>query len=80
MSLVIGGTETGIGVDPRSWWRVAALFRRAQFDVLHMHEPLMPLVPWFALRQAAVPVVATFHTHREQGHRCTARTTGCSRR
>jgi phosphatidylinositol alpha-mannosyltransferase len=69
VSLVIGGTETGIGVDPRSWWRVAALFRRARFDVLHMHEPLMPLVPWFALRQAAVPVVATFHTHREQGHR-----------
>jgi phosphatidylinositol alpha-mannosyltransferase len=69
VSLVIGGTETGIGADPRSWWRVAALFRRARFDVLHLHEPLMPLVPWFALRQAAVPVVATFHTHREQGHR-----------
>jgi len=69
VSLVIGGTETGIGVDPRSWWRVAALFRTARFDVLHLHEPLMPLVPWFALRQATVPVVATFHTHRERGHR-----------
>ena len=34
-----------------------------------MHEPLMPLVPWFALRQSTAPVVATFHTHREQGHR-----------
>ncbi len=69
ISLVIGGTETGIGVDPRSWWRVAGLFRTARFDVLHLHEPLMPLVPWFALRQSTVPVVATFHTHREQGHR-----------
>jgi phosphatidylinositol alpha-mannosyltransferase len=69
ISLVIGGTETGIGVDPRSWRRVAELFRTARFDVLHMHEPLMPLVPWFALRQSAAPVVATFHTHREQGHR-----------
>ena len=69
VSLTIGGTETGIGIDPRAWWRVAALFRAAQFDVLHLHEPLMPLVPWFALRQAAVPVVATFHTHRERGHR-----------
>jgi len=69
ISLVVGGTETGMGLDPRSWWRVAELFRTCRFDVLHMHEPLMPLVPWFALRQSAVPVVATFHTHREQGHR-----------
>jgi phosphatidylinositol alpha-mannosyltransferase len=69
VSLVIGGTETGIGVDPRAWRRVAQLFRTARFDVLHIHEPLMPLVPWFALGQAAAPVVATFHTHREQGHR-----------
>src|ERR1700732_3870092 len=45
ISLVIGGTETGIGVDPRSWRRVAELFRTARFDVLHMPEPLMPLVP-----------------------------------
>jgi phosphatidylinositol alpha-mannosyltransferase len=73
ISLVIGGTETGIGVDPRSWWRVGELFRTARFDVLHMHEPLMPLVPWVALRQSVAPVVATFHTHREQGHRWYAR-------
>ena len=29
----------------------------------------MPLVPWFVLWQSTAPVVATFHTHREQGHR-----------
>jgi phosphatidylinositol alpha-mannosyltransferase len=69
VSLVVGGTETGFGTDPRSWWRVADLLRTARFDILHMHEPLMPLVPWFALRQSTAPVVATFHTHREKGHR-----------
>ncbi len=69
ISPVVGGTETGIGLDPRSWWRVAELFRTERFDVLHMHEPLMPLVPWFALWQSTAPVVATFHTHREHGHR-----------
>ena len=48
-----------------------ALVRRRGIAVprVLLHEPLMPLVPWFALRQAAVPVVATFHTHREGGHR-----------
>ena len=69
VSLVIGDTETGFGVDPRSWRRVRQLFRARRFDVLHMHEPLMPLVPWFVLWQSTAPVVATFHTHREQGHR-----------
>jgi len=69
VSIVVGGTETGFGLDPRARWRVEELFRRQQFDVLHMHEPLMPLAPWFMLRRSPAPVVATFHTHREQGHR-----------
>src|SRR3979490_516680 len=69
ISLVIGGTETGMGLDPRSWSRVARLLGSARFDVLHIHEPLMPFVPWCAVWQATAPVVATFHTHREEGHR-----------
>jgi phosphatidylinositol alpha-mannosyltransferase len=68
VSLVVGGTDTGIGVDPRAWWRVARLLRRERFDVLHVHEPLMPLVPWVVVRQAAAPIVGTFHAHREEGH------------
>ena len=68
-SLVIGGTETGLGIDPRSWHRVAVLLRASRFDVIHVHEPLMPLVPWFVLWQARAPIVATFHAHREHGHR-----------
>jgi phosphatidylinositol alpha-mannosyltransferase len=69
VSFVIGNTETGFGADPRSWRRVRELFRARRFDVIHMHEPLMPLVPWFVLWQSTAPIVATFHTHREQGHR-----------
>jgi len=68
-SMAVGGTETGFGVDPRSWWTVKRLLQSRRFDVIHMHEPLMPLPSWFVLRQAAVPVIATFHTYREQGHR-----------
>jgi phosphatidylinositol alpha-mannosyltransferase len=29
----------------------------------------MPLPSWFVLRQARVPIVATFHTYREHGHK-----------
>jgi len=69
LSLVVHGTETGIGVDPRAWSRVGRLFARERFDLLHVHEPLMPIVPWCATWQSRAPIVATFHTHRESGHR-----------
>ena len=69
LSIVVGNTETGFGMDPRSWWTSRRLLASRQFDVLHMHEPLMPLPSWFVLAHARVPVVATFHTYREQGHR-----------
>jgi phosphatidylinositol alpha-mannosyltransferase len=69
VSHVFSGTETGLGIDPRAWRRAGQLLARSRFDVIHMHEPLMPLVPWFVLLQSTAPVVATFHTYREQGHR-----------
>jgi len=69
LSFVVGDTETGFGADPRSWLSSRRLLQSRGFDVLHMHEPLMPLPSWFVLRQARVPVVATFHTYREEGHR-----------
>ncbi len=68
VSLVIDGTETGIGIDPRAWFRVSRLIDRERFDLLHIHEPLMPLVPWCAVLRARVPIVGTFHTYREDGH------------
>jgi phosphatidylinositol alpha-mannosyltransferase len=69
ISPVIGGTETGMGIDPRAWMRVGRLFERQRFDVVHVHEPLMPIAPWCAVLRADAPIVATFHTHREHGHR-----------
>ena len=44
-SMVVGETETGFGVDPRAWLTARRLLRSQRFDVVHMHEPLMPLPP-----------------------------------
>jgi phosphatidylinositol alpha-mannosyltransferase len=33
------------------------------FDVIHVHEPLVPLVGWNATLGAKAPVVGTFHTY-----------------
>jgi len=69
VAVTFGGTESGLGLDPRSRSRVATLFRTEPFDIVHVHEPLVPLLPWFALRYAPSRIVATFHVHREHGHR-----------
>ncbi len=52
------GSKVPISIDPtvRRVMRSVA----ASFDVLHVHEPLMPTVSLSALR-VGVPVVATFH-------------------
>jgi phosphatidylinositol alpha-mannosyltransferase len=37
--------------------------RAGEFDVVHVHEPLVPLVGWNATLGARVPVVGTFHAY-----------------
>jgi phosphatidylinositol alpha-mannosyltransferase len=39
------------------------LVRAGEFDVIHVHEPLVPLVGWNATLGARDPVVATFHAY-----------------
>ena len=62
------GTASGAAFDPRVVSRTKDVFARERFDIVHVHEPLMPLLPWSAVWYANAPVVATFHVHREQGH------------
>jgi phosphatidyl-myo-inositol alpha-mannosyltransferase len=52
------GSKVPIVLDPRS--RRKVLEAAKGVDVLHVHEPLMPLVSLFATR-AGPPVIATFH-------------------
>jgi phosphatidylinositol alpha-mannosyltransferase len=37
--------------------------RGGEFDVIHVHEPLVPLVGWNATLAARTPVVGTFHSY-----------------
>jgi phosphatidyl-myo-inositol alpha-mannosyltransferase len=62
------GTESGLGLDPRGAGALGRLLKEP-IDLVHVHEPFTPLMPWMALACAQAPVVGTFHVHREQGHR-----------
>jgi phosphatidylinositol alpha-mannosyltransferase len=39
------------------------LVRRGEFDVIHVHEPMVPLVGWNATLGARDPIVGTFHAY-----------------
>ena len=61
------GNRLGIFVSPFSFWR---FIKRQQFDVLHIHEPLPPVVPYYAAWMSpGVPKIATFHAYSEQSSR-----------
>ncbi|HEU4760423.1 MAG TPA: glycosyltransferase family 4 protein [Dehalococcoidia bacterium] len=49
--------------------RVKKLLEREEFDVVHLHEPFMPLLPFQFLRYSRATNVATFHAAREGGSR-----------
>jgi phosphatidylinositol alpha-mannosyltransferase len=43
------------------------LVRAGEFDVIHVHEPVVPLVGWNATLGARDPVVGTFHAYATKG-------------
>jgi phosphatidylinositol alpha-mannosyltransferase len=49
--------------------RVKSLLAREGFDMVHVHEPFQPLLPFQFLRYADTTLVATFHATREGGSR-----------
>ena len=49
--------------------RVKKLLEREQFDIVHLHEPFMPLLPFQFLRFSKTANIATFHATREGGSR-----------
>jgi phosphatidylinositol alpha-mannosyltransferase len=44
---------------------IKAILRTERFDIIHLHEPLMPTLPWLVLRYSTSPNVGTFHAFGE---------------
>jgi phosphatidylinositol alpha-mannosyltransferase len=63
------GSIVRITVNPRVSGQVRAVLEEEQFDVVHVHEPLMPLLPLWFLRFSDAVNVGTFHAAKEGGNR-----------
>jgi phosphatidylinositol alpha-mannosyltransferase len=50
-----------VGVSLRA--RVRRLLEQGEYDLVHVHSPLTPVLPLLAIDEARCPVVGTFHTY-----------------
>ena len=60
------GSVQRVALTPAAVRRTARAIRRRGYDVVHLHEPMLPAVPLAALAAARVPVVGTFHMYRRE--------------
>lgn len=68
ISIPAGGSRARLTFDISLYGRVKALMRHEQFDVVHLHEPLMPILPYMVLLNSPATNVATFHAYRSINH------------
>ncbi|KRT64642.1 MAG: glycosyl transferase family protein, phosphatidylinositol alpha-mannosyltransferase [Chloroflexi bacterium CSP1-4] len=62
-SVPTNGSVGTLTVSPRYLSQIRALLERERFDVLHFHEPFVPLLSLFLLRESRSVNVATFHAY-----------------
>lgn len=58
------GSVQRVALSPATVARAARAVRGRGYDVVHLHEPMLPASCLAALAAARVPVVATFHMYR----------------
>ncbi len=67
-SVPTNGSIARITLSLRMANRVRQILHREQFDVVHLHEPLMPALPPTVLKCSQTVNVATFHAFRQSSY------------
>ena len=62
-SVPINASVGTLTFSPRYLSQIGAMLERENFDVLHFHEPFVPFLSLFLLRESASVNVATFHAY-----------------
>ncbi len=59
------GAVSNLSTWPAASARLRAELRDGAYDVVHLHEPVAPLIGWQALTIPDLPMVGTFHCYSE---------------
>ena len=65
MNIPGNGSRVRLTFDVTLYSAVKELLRQEQFDVIHLHEPLTPVLPYMVLLNSKAVNLATFHAARE---------------
>jgi phosphatidylinositol alpha-mannosyltransferase len=66
VGLPANGAVSNVAIGPTSVNRLRRELREGGYDVVHVHEPVAPVISWDALCSAGeLPLVGTFHTYSE---------------
>jgi phosphatidylinositol alpha-mannosyltransferase len=57
------GAQSNLSVTPLGQARLVKALRRGNFDVVHIHEPVAPVIGWVASSVPGVPLVGTYHSY-----------------
>jgi phosphatidylinositol alpha-mannosyltransferase len=64
VSIPANGSVARITLSLRSYLQAKRLLQEQQFDLIHLHEPMMPALPITVLRHSNTTNVGTFHAYR----------------
>lgn len=57
------GSRMKLTFDVTLYADVKAIMKREKFDIVHLHEPLMPVLPYMVLLNSSTVNVGTFHAY-----------------
>jgi phosphatidylinositol alpha-mannosyltransferase len=64
VSIPANGSVARITLSLRSYLQAKHLLQEQQFDLIHLHEPMMPALPLTVLRHSNTTNIGTFHAFR----------------
>lgn len=59
------GAMSNLSFSPFALAKLRRSLRHGEFDVVHLHEPVAPMICWHALKLTNAPIVGTFHCYSE---------------
>jgi phosphatidyl-myo-inositol alpha-mannosyltransferase len=70
IGLPMNGAQSNLAVTPYAVATARRELRGGDYDVVHVHEPVAPIVSWDAVASTPAPLVATYHVYSENvfGH------------
>ena len=63
VGLNANGAVSNLSLSPAAVARLRRELRQGRYDVIHVHEPVAPLLAWDASARPHTPVVGTFHAY-----------------